>query len=111
MSDIEFDCPKCRQPLVVEAEAGGLEVPCPLCSELIDIPLTSSLKIGSSAEGSPPPEGFAARRIATARSNVAAERWVARGLQKGRADKGKNRGRRAARRAGDPANPAAAWDG
>jgi hypothetical protein len=39
MPDITFDCPECSHPLIVDAEAVGLVVPCPDCATQIRVPL------------------------------------------------------------------------
>jgi ribosomal protein S27E len=44
MSDINFSCPYCQNPLVVDAEGAGLEIPCPVCSRDIVIPETSQAR-------------------------------------------------------------------
>lgn len=42
MSDINFSCPYCQNPLVVGEEGAGLEIPCPVCSQEITIPHEST---------------------------------------------------------------------
>ena len=42
MSDITFSCPFCQNPLVVEDEGAGMEIPCPVCSREITIPEVST---------------------------------------------------------------------
>jgi predicted amidophosphoribosyltransferase len=36
--DIDFNCPRCNQPLSVEASGAGMLVNCPECKEQIEIP-------------------------------------------------------------------------
>jgi len=36
--DIDFNCPRCNQPLSVEASGAGTLVNCPDCNEQIEIP-------------------------------------------------------------------------
>lgn len=38
MADIEFNCPKCGKHLSVDGKGAGLEVPCPECSRMIQVP-------------------------------------------------------------------------
>lgn len=44
MSDITFSCPHCQNPLVVDEEGAGLEIPCPVCSRQITIPEASEVR-------------------------------------------------------------------
>lgn len=39
--DIAFDCPRCRQHLVVDDAGAGMSVPCPKCGKEITIPVIS----------------------------------------------------------------------
>jgi DNA-directed RNA polymerase subunit RPC12/RpoP len=36
--DIDFNCPRCNQPLSVEASGAGMLVNCPDCNEQIEVP-------------------------------------------------------------------------
>jgi hypothetical protein len=36
--DIDFKCPRCNQPLSVEASGAGMLVNCPDCNEQIEVP-------------------------------------------------------------------------
>ena len=38
MADIEFNCPKCGKHLSVDGKGAGLEVPCPECNRMIQVP-------------------------------------------------------------------------
>ena len=38
MNDVQFDCPFCATPLVVEAEASGRLITCPHCGKQIEVP-------------------------------------------------------------------------
>jgi len=42
MGEIKFYCPECRGKLGVDQKAAGLSVACPLCKELIPIPMKST---------------------------------------------------------------------
>jgi DNA-directed RNA polymerase subunit RPC12/RpoP len=37
MADITFECPECKQHLVIDAGSAGLEIPCPNCSQSITV--------------------------------------------------------------------------
>lgn len=38
MSDIQFDCPSCTTPLVVDVDASGRLITCPHCGKQIEVP-------------------------------------------------------------------------
>lgn len=38
MADIDFDCPECLQPIVIDASAAGANVQCPMCSRMLMVP-------------------------------------------------------------------------
>jgi DNA-directed RNA polymerase subunit RPC12/RpoP len=42
MPDIRFNCPRCSQKLVVDADGVGVAVPCPICGYSLVIPTKSS---------------------------------------------------------------------
>jgi len=44
MADIEFNCPKCGKHLSVDGKGAGLEVPCPECSRMIQVPDAMSVE-------------------------------------------------------------------
>lgn len=38
MADITFECPECKQHLVIDVVNGGFDIPCPTCSKMISVP-------------------------------------------------------------------------
>lgn len=38
MSDIQFDCPTCATPLVVDSDAAGRLITCPQCGKQLEVP-------------------------------------------------------------------------
>src|SRR5580704_9464544 len=59
MADITFECPECKQHLVIDAEESGAEIKCPTCSRSITVPSTPPAELPGSTPPSIKNEHFA----------------------------------------------------
>lgn len=55
MKDLVFSCPACGKPLVVEEEAAGTDITCPLCDKEIRVPVVKTATLAKQAFSARPP--------------------------------------------------------
>lgn len=61
MSDIEFNCPQCQQPLAIDEAGAGRQMPCPTCGTELTVPQRANAPSGQT----PRPAAIASARPAS----------------------------------------------